>query len=142
LAQTQVMVYFTIFGDDFPLEVVTDKLGFSPTLSYTKGDLIPNRNSTIRYKETSWQWGTGYEDSYDVNEQIQQVIGQLAGKEEAIGKLLKRYSLECLFMIVIVIENGETPALYLNKDVIDFASRIGTEIHFDLYANPYERELD
>jgi hypothetical protein len=41
-------------------------------------------------------------------------------------------------MVVIVINNGETP----DKDVIRFASSIGAEFDFDLYANPYESQLD
>lgn len=35
-------------------------------------------------------------------------------------------------------EEGHTPALYLDKDVINFASSIEAEFDIDLYANPYE----
>lgn len=142
MEQTQVMVHITIYGNEFPLETVTQKLGIKPTQTYTKGDVIPSL-SVLRYrKETAWQLGTGSQASCDVDEQIQQVIGQLKGKETALTELMEMYSLECLLMIVIVIEDGRTPALYLNKDVVDFVSSIRAEIHFDLYANPYGDEMD
>lgn len=84
MERTEVMVYFTIFGDGFPLEVVTQKLGVPSILTYTKGDLIPNRRSKMHYKESAWELSTGYQDSLDVNEQLQQVISQLVGKETVI----------------------------------------------------------
>ncbi|MFS1519420.1 DUF4279 domain-containing protein [Bacillus sp. SCS-151] len=46
------MVYFTIFGETFPLDYVTDKLGITPTMTYKKGDVIPRRSKTLYRKET------------------------------------------------------------------------------------------
>jgi len=45
-------------------------------------------------------------------------------------------------MIVIVINDGNTPALTINKDFIRMANHMGAEIHFDVYANPYESECE
>ncbi len=36
-------------------------------------------------------------------------------------------------MVVIQVENNESPTIYLQKNIIDFASSIQAEIHFDLY---------
>ena len=36
-------------------------------------------------------------------------------------------------MIVIQVENDEKPAMYLQKNIIDFASLIQAEIQFYLY---------
>lgn len=36
----------------------------------------------------------------------------------------------------------ESPALYLDIPVIEFASRIQADFDIDLYANPYDEELD
>ncbi len=36
-------------------------------------------------------------------------------------------------MVVIQVENNESPAMYLQKEIINFASSIQAEIHFDLY---------
>ncbi len=35
-------------------------------------------------------------------------------------------------MVVIQIENNESPAMYLQKDILDFASSIQAEIHFNI----------
>jgi hypothetical protein len=141
LEKTQVKVYFTIFGDDFPIDVFTQKLGISPTHSYTKGDRIPNRSPLLKRKETAWDLGTEYEESFDVNEQLQRVICQLEGKESVILEMAGTYSLLCKFVIVIVINNGETPSLFFGKSVIRFAANIGAEFDIDLYANPYNDGL-
>ncbi len=35
--ETQVIVYFNLSGDEFPVEVVSERLQVSPTISYKKG---------------------------------------------------------------------------------------------------------
>ncbi|MCY9549980.1 DUF4279 domain-containing protein [Lysinibacillus xylanilyticus] len=135
--KTQVKIYFSLFGDDFSIDDVTEKLEITPTDTYKKGDLIQNRSIFIR-KETSWDLGTGYQFSLDVNDQLKQIIGMLQNKSSIINEIKEAYSLECKFFIVIKIEKGNTPALYLDKDIIKFASSIEAEIEVDLYANPYD----
>jgi hypothetical protein len=66
LDKTQVMVYFSLFGDNFPIDMVTKKLEVTPTKTYKKGDLTPNSSVAHYRKETSWDFGTGYQDSLDV----------------------------------------------------------------------------
>ncbi|KQU15858.1 hypothetical protein ASG65_27300 [Bacillus sp. Leaf13] len=134
------MAYFSVFGDEFPLEVVTDILGIEPTKTYKKGDIIekinnPNLVSTKirRRKETVWTLSTGYQESYDINNQLNTILKSLEGKTKELKQLKEKYSLEFLFMIVIQVENDEKPAMYLQKNIIDFASLIQAEIHFDLY---------
>jgi membrane-associated HD superfamily phosphohydrolase len=142
LNKTQVIVYFSLYGDDFPIAEVTEKLKVTPTETYKKGDLITNR-STVRYrKETSWDLGTGYQDSLDVNNQLQQIVGKLKNMPSTINEIKESYSLECKFFIVIKIEKGNAPALYIDKEIIKFASSIEAEFDVDLYANPYERDFD
>lgn len=134
------MAYFSVFGDEFPLEVVTDILGIEPTKTYKKGDIIekinnPNLVSTKirRRKETDWTLSTGYQESYDINNQLNTILKSLEGKTKELKQLKEKYSLEFLFMIVIQVENDEKPAMYLQKNIVDFASLIQAEIHFDLY---------
>lgn len=80
------MVYFSIFGDDFSVYEVTEKLSITPTQSYKKGDSIPNRSSNMVRKETSWGLATGYQVSLDVNNQLQQIIQRLLNKELIINE--------------------------------------------------------
>ncbi|WHZ02900.1 DUF4279 domain-containing protein [Neobacillus sp. YX16] len=135
--KTQVKVFFSLFGDEFPLHKVTGKLELTPTKSYKKGDLIANR-SKINRKETCWEIGTGYKDSLDVNDQLQQIVGNLQNKSIMINELKDAFSLECKFYIVIIIERGNSPSLFLDKDILKFASSIEAEFDVDIYANPYD----
>jgi len=136
------MVYFSLYGEDFPIDEVTVRLKVRPTETYKKGDIIPNR-STNRYRsETSWDLGTDYQDSLDVNKQLQEIIDKLQNKSSTINEMKDAYSLECKFFIVIIIENGNTPALYLDKEIIKFAASIEAEFDVDLYTNSYESDLN
>lgn len=141
LDKTTVRTYFSLYGDYFPVYDVTESLNIIPTTTYNKGDIIPNR-STIHYrKNTSWEIDTGDQESFDVNEQLQQIILQLQDKTTIINELKSRYNMECVFVIVIIMEQGYTPGLVLEKEVIQFASAIEAEFSIDLYANPYENDL-
>ncbi|MEB2302118.1 DUF4279 domain-containing protein [Lysinibacillus xylanilyticus] len=135
--KTQVMVYFSLYGDAFPIDDVTGKLGVTPTEAYKKDDLIPNRSTVCYRKETSWDLGTGYQVSLDVNNQFQQIIDKLQNKSLIINDIKEAYTLECKFFIAVIIKEGNTPALYLDKDIIKFAANIEAEIDVDLYASPY-----
>ncbi len=141
MERTKVKVYFSLFGDTFPLDYVTEKLGITPSNTYRKRDIIPNRSTTQFRKETTWDLGTGYQESLDVNEQLQQIITQLLNKVSIISEIKKTYSVQCKIFIVIIIEEGHTPTLYLDKDVINFASTIAAEFDRDLYANPPEDDF-
>ena len=133
------MAYFSITGDIFPVETITDALNIEPTRTYKKGDIVarrdnPNLVSTKKLyrKETDWNLSTGYQESYDINNQLYVILKSLEEKTEPLKQLKKKYDLEFLFMVVIQIENNESPAMYLQKDILDFASSIQAEIHFDL----------
>lgn len=133
----------------FQLDYVTESLGIEPTISYKKGDSIvrkhkPNDVSTKTEfrKETAWELGTDYQESYDVKEQMDQIIRPLKNKATIINQLKTKYKLECDFSIVIIMENGDTPSLHLDNEQIEFANSIKAEFDIDLYANPYNGNLD
>ena len=46
MEKTQVMVYFSMFADEFPLDAVTKQLDIEPTESYKKGDIIKKISPT------------------------------------------------------------------------------------------------
>lgn len=147
--KTQVMVEFCLYGDEFPIDYVTKKMGIEPNKTYKKGDLIerpfnPKVNSTkTRYRiETVWSLSTGYQKSLDVKVQMDQIFGQIKSKLTKINQLKAECKLECLFSIVIIMENGHTPGLHLDKQQIEFANNINAEFDIDFYANPYESNFD
>ncbi|TPV41011.1 DUF4279 domain-containing protein [Bacillus dicomae] len=134
------MAYFSATGDIFPVEAITEALSIEPTQTYKKGDVVvrrdnPNLVSTkdLYRKATDWTLSTGYQESYNINDQLHVILKSLEGKTEQLKHLKKKYDLQFLFMVVIQVENNESPAMYLQKEIIDFASFIQAEIHFDLY---------
>ncbi|HDR7354334.1 DUF4279 domain-containing protein [Bacillus wiedmannii] len=136
------MAYFSATGDVFPVEAITNALRIEPTRTYKKDDVVARRDNpnlvstkTLYRKETDWTLSTGYQESYDINNQLHVILQSLEGKTEQLKHLKKKYGLQFLFMVVIQVENNESPAMYLQKEIIDFASFIQAEIHFNLYIH-------
>src|SRR5690606_21184530 len=133
------MAYFSVIGDHFQPEKITEELAIQPTETYVKGDIIEqtraaNSPGIRRRIGTACTLSTGYQESIiDINDQLQPLLRSLEGKQPDLIRLKEEYELTYLFMIVIEIENNDKPAMYLKKDVISFASAIDAEIHFDLY---------
>jgi hypothetical protein len=124
--KTQVKVYFSLYGDDFPIDFVSESFGIKPTNSYKKDDAIVGKHKpkvvstkTRFRKETAWELGTDYQESYDVKEKMDQIIRPLINKATIINELKTKYKLECDFSIVIIMENGDTPSLHLDKNKLN-----------------------
>ncbi len=119
------MAYFSATGDVFPVEAITNALSIEPTRTYKKGDVVARRDNpnlvstkTLYRKETNWTLSTGYQESYDINNQLHVILQSLEGKTEQLKHLKKKYSLEFLFMVVIQVENNESPTIYLQKTLL------------------------
>jgi len=138
--KTNVKVYFSATADEFPIDDFTKVLGIQPTRKYKKGDeIIRPHNPNVISKGThhrlhsSWELGTDYQESYDINQQLYNILNYIENKAEKLNQLKKEYDLAYMFVIVIQVENNEKPAMYLESRFIDFASSIGAEVDFDLY---------
>ncbi|MFE6799852.1 DUF4279 domain-containing protein [Paenibacillus chitinolyticus] len=134
------MAYFSIFGDSFSVNEVTQLLGIEPTESYNIGDIIvrpENDNvtsSTTHYrKETAWELSSGYQESYDFNDQLYYLLDRLESKVGELNKINNKYNVSYKFMVVINVENNEKPAMYLERRFISFAYSINADLDFDLY---------
>ncbi|KIL51116.1 DUF4279 domain-containing protein [Jeotgalibacillus campisalis] len=132
------MVYFKLEAEDFSLEEITARLGISPTLTYKKGDLIHHMegSSPSFQRSTRWHYGTE-EESFDVKVQLDKVLSMLHGKEEVIKTVKTELNAACKIVIVIYMEEGITPGLYLDLPQINFIHSIQAEVDVDLYAHPY-----
>lgn len=56
------------------------------------------------------------------------------GKTDILLELKQNLCVNMLFMIVVKIENNETPAMYFKKPFIHFLSTIDAEVGFDVYV--------
>jgi hypothetical protein len=132
MENTNVKLEFIIVGDDFDPEIITDKLLLTPSHYWKNGDKIKNKDKLRTY--SCWSIGTDYEESLDINNQLEKIISTLKTKKTELGELKKRYELDYRFEFVINVENNEKPAMSLNLDVIEFAYEIKAEFDFDLYV--------
>jgi hypothetical protein len=130
MERTNVKVEFSIFGEQFDPNIVTRTLLIAPTRTWLRGD--PIRRDLVR-KETCWEIATEYEESFDINDQIDKIKGLIQNKKDQIVQLIKQNNLECKFEVVINIQDSSTPAMYLNADTIKFLYELGAEIDFDVY---------
>ncbi|MGF9713722.1 DUF4279 domain-containing protein [Paenibacillus naphthalenovorans] len=104
------------FGDDFPLKEVTQLLSIDPTESYNKGDIIVRpkndnvTNMTVNYrKETAWILSSGYQESFDISDQLYLLLDFLEDKVNELKRIQDEYKVSYKFIIVINIENNEKP---------------------------------
>lgn len=129
--KTKVMAKFSILGDEFEPDKITEILAIQPSTTWKKGEPIPNR--VHRRIETSWSIDTGYEESYDTNDQVEKLCEVLKGKAEVLKQLKNDLGVKLLFGIVVTIENEETPAMGLSRDFTKLLHDMGAEVYIDLY---------
>lgn len=129
--RTNVMVEFIIIGEEFDPNFVTKKLKIEPDEIWVKGDSIIGRN--IERKDTTWSINTGYEESLDINEQLEKIINLINDKKNILKKLKAEYNIEYVFGIVVNVEDNQKPAMYFNNMFIEFVNDIKAEFYIDLY---------
>ncbi|WP_449622910.1 DUF4279 domain-containing protein [Robertmurraya sp. Marseille-Q9965] len=129
--KTNILAEFNIIGDEYDIEVISEQLGIEPTNYYKKGDKILNKE--IQRKETCWSISSGYQISLDINDQLEKILSIIKPKRKILNKLREQYKLDYKFIIVIRVEENQSPAIYLENEVIEFANNIKADFDFDLY---------
>lgn len=130
--ETNVMIEFSVFGEDFDPCVITEILKITPKLIWRKGDKIGERN--LFRQENCWVFGTNYEVSLDIDEQLSSLLEVLQPCKRKLIQLKEELKIEYGLEVVINIVQGQTPAMYLGKDIIKFCNDIGVTIDVDLYV--------
>lgn len=131
--KTNVKVEFSIIGDNFCPTEITSRLSISPSSKFRKGDTyIKNGNECIK-NYSCWMISTGYEESLDISIQLDKIVAILDKKKDELVALRQWYAFEYMLVVVINIENRESPGMYIKSDVIKFVNDINAEIDLDLY---------
>lgn len=131
MSKTTVKAEFSICGDVFDPNQITKLLEIEPVEVCLKGSIsgTKKRPST----ETSWSICTEKEESYDINEQTENLLCLFKNKVDVLGEIKKIYDITFLFSVLIEIENGEKPAIYWTAETNRFLGEIGAESSIDLY---------
>lgn len=121
-------LYFLFYSDYFDTDAVTSELGIEPTSLVIKNDPVP--------KSTSWSYRIDIGQEIDLQTPLEKLVNLFESKTEEINQLKKRLGLATRLQFVIDIDinpESSTPYFGLEKKTIDFLSKTGTEVDFDIY---------
>lgn len=110
----------------------TNRIGFASTNYWFKGDSILN-NKTYRH-ETAWEYSTGFIKTYYLEDVSKLLLDKFDDKLEVIREYLNLNKIETKLYIVAESSDGDTPALYFDKRLIKFLSKIDGVVDIDLYV--------
>ena len=121
-------LYFSFDAEYFDTEKITEELNIQPTSLMIKKEPAP--------KSTAWKYKINAGNEIDLETYLVKLIDILQPKIEVINRLKENYNLTTRIQFVINIDinpESSTPYFGLNKRAIDFLSKTGTEVDFDLY---------
>ena len=79
-----------------------------------------------------WSSDTGYEQSENINIQIEKIYNRIKSKADEINIIKNLFSAEVGFVITVKQnEDGILPAIYFEKEFIRFAATIGADVNMD-----------
>ncbi|QLG39537.1 DUF4279 domain-containing protein [Paenibacillus sp. E222] len=84
-------------------------------------------------KETCWFLDTDYQESFDVNQQLNYLLNLLEPHIEMLKTLRMKHNLNYLFSFSIRVMNNESPAISIAQKAISIAYDLSAEFDFDLY---------
>lgn len=121
-------LYFAFDAEYFDTEKVTEVLNIRPTSVMIKKEPVP--------KSTSWKYQIEAGNDIDLENYLEQLIDIFFPKIDQINQLKKRFNLDTRIQFVVDIDinpDSSTPYFGLNKKVIEFLYKTGTEVDYDLY---------
>ena len=132
---TTIKSALIIAGDYFDIEEVTKTLNIIPTEKCVKGHVIRLTNSgkEVIAKDTYWIYSLEEEELY-LSIQLNKLYDIFYDKIDKIKALKDKYDLIIKFDVVINIENNRTPGIYIDKHIVDFASKLEAVFDIDMYV--------
>jgi hypothetical protein len=130
MTKTKILVEFSIIGDHFDPLVITNDLSVEPTGYYFKGE---KGQWNTEKKETCWYISSEYVESLYVADVLKKIIDKIQNNRKKLNDLREQFDLTYKFFIDIKIEEKMIPAIYLDKEIIEFANDIKAELDFDIH---------
>ncbi len=130
---TNIRSYFCLFGDNFPLEEFTQKIGITPTETRKKGELYTIGKTQHESYTTSWTYEIDYQLTSDPTLQINELIDIFMNRVNIINRFKKEFSLKCKIAVILVFP--ETSGLFINQKLIKFAYDTNSEYDIDIYRD-------
>ena len=130
MTKTTVLAYFTLIGDNFDIDYVTQVLDTPPTGTRNRNEVLGNGRV---FGHTEWGISTQEESSRDIEIQLNKVIAPYFDKIDLLNKVRVQCHAEWNILIVVYIRNGDVPAMTFSKENLKFFASIDAEVGFDTY---------
>ena len=136
MQKTTLYAYIRFIGKDdvdFPLEIVTERLGVQPTETWRVGDRINNIVSRA-YSFTCWKYESKRLETLDADDVLLQILNVFESKTDIINQLKEELNLDVQIELVITMIDGYTPGLVILPEFSRFAAAINAFIDIDMYV--------
>ena len=136
-----IRVDFTITGEKFDLDRLTETLGLCPSRSKTKNEwpeiIVESQDGRYNYCCTNmlWEFSTERRRCKEVRFMFEEMMSHLQGKEFWINEFCKENKLTASFNVSITMNNPYRPDIFLTKEVVDFIHALEADVGFDLYID-------
>ena len=140
MEKTTQYAYITFHGnDDFPLEIVTERLGVQPTKTWKVGERV-HPNNQLERSYTCWKFESDTLETLDSEEVLRPILDVFQSKIDTINQLKEELDLQVHLELVIQVYDGYTPGLVIYPDLSAFVAAINAFIDIDMYAYPYDEQ--
>ncbi len=134
---SKIKLSFVVYGDFFDPDELSHILSLEPDLAYRNGDIFYSQygSQQLTRKECCWEISIGPLESMDVAEPFSFLKAKLAEKPSQIASYLNTNNLHSKLVILLIVENSEVPALYFDREDIDFLHSLRSELDCDIYVH-------
>jgi len=137
MGKTSLYAYILFSGNyDFPLNVVTERLGIKPTKTWKFGERVKPtqpKNQLLR-SYTGWHFEIETKESLDSEDVLRPLLEVFQPKTDTINQLKEELNLDVSLELVIQIYDGNTPGLVIFPEFSKFAAEINAILDVDMYV--------
>jgi len=125
----KIMAAFVITGMNVTPDEITTAIGITPTKTWMVGDSV--QNTALRRKHNGWCISTGYQQDFDLEKYIKQLLEMLLPKSETITIFCRENKLDLqLSCAAYVID--ETPSINFSNKVVSILAKLNSSVDIDI----------
>lgn len=145
MKKTSLYAYITLKSEefsDFPLEIVTERLGIKPTQTWKAGDRIhPNNpDNPLERSYTCWKFKTETIETLEPEEVLLPIFDLFESKTDVMNQLKEEFDLQANIELVIEVYDGYMPGLVIYPKFSTFSAAIDAAIGIDMYVFSLDSE--
>lgn len=124
----EISVYFILTGLELKPDLITSKLGITPSKTFCTGDVI-QPHAKPRWKNNGWLLASQVNKSAELEDHINSIFSQLQPVWPQLKYLCQIYesSLDC-----VIYAYNYVPSICLDKFIIQSAAELNAKIEFDI----------